>query len=251
MQPLRVQSSSQLFLNVSKPPLDDLRVRQALALTIDRGAIVRTVFEGRAEAGVAPYSPRSLWGSEAVKVPLPDLARAKALLKEAGLSEGFKLTLWIRPGGSGTNPNFRQTAELLQADWAKLGVETEIRSMDWVELVKRARAGEPQAMLSGWSGALDPDGFYQSLVSCDAVKNGYNFAQRCNPALDAVLEEARRTVNQEARAKLYRQAQRMVLDDAALITLAYNQPVVVYDRRLTGVVPTPNDSYKAEQLRWQ
>ncbi|QDQ27757.1 ABC transporter substrate-binding protein [Chitinimonas arctica] len=250
-KPLRIQTSSQLFFNVGKKPFDDKRVRQALAMSIDRAAIVKSVFDERAEIAATPYSPRSLWGVETQKPATPDLATARKLLADAGYPQGFEAQMWVRPGGSGTNPNFRLTAELIQADWAKLGVKLTLQSMEWVELVKRARAGDAPTMLSGWSGALDPDGFYSNLAGCDATRNGYNFAQWCNAKADAALDGARNATTQAARAKLYIEIQKLLADEVPFTTLAYAMPMVVYDKTLLGVEPTPNDSYKVERLHWK
>jgi dipeptide transport system substrate-binding protein len=251
LAPLRLQASSQLFFNVGVKPLDDKRVRQALAMAIDRAAIVKTVYDGRAEIAAMPYSPRSLWGVAATRPAAPDLAKARHLLADAGYPKGFALELWARPGGSFTNPNFPLTAQLIQADWAKLGVTLKLVSLEWVELVKKARAGEVPALLSGWSGALDPDGFYSNLASCDATHNGYNFAQWCNAKVDAALDAARIVTTLDARSKRYIVVQRLLADEVPFTTLAYPLPMVVYDKRLQGVAPTVNDSFKVERLRWR
>ncbi|WP_269532985.1 ABC transporter substrate-binding protein [Chitinimonas sp. BJYL2] len=250
-KPLRVQSSAQLFFNVSKPPFSDKRVRQALAMAIDREAIVKSVFDGRAEVATAPYSPRSLWGVTAGKPAKPDLIRARKLLADAGHAQGLEAELWVRPGGSGTNPNFRLTAELIQADWAKLGVRLKLNQIEWVELIKRARAGEAPALLSGWSGALDPDGFYSNQASCDAAKNGYNFAQWCHTKAEAALDAARVNPSQPERSRHYLDLQKLLADEMPFTTLSWGMPLVVYDRRLDGVEPTVNDSFKPERLRWR
>jgi dipeptide transport system substrate-binding protein len=212
---------------------------------------VRAVFDGHAEAGSAPYSPRSLWGVEAAAAGAPDIARARQLLAQAGLANGFEAEMWVRPGGSGTNPNFQLTAQLIQADWAKLGVKLKLVNLEWVELVKRARAGEAPSLLSGWSGALDPDGFYSNLASCDATHNGYNFAQWCDKAADAALEVARVATTQDARAKQYAIVQHLIADQVPFTTLAYAMPVVVYDRSLLGVEPSADEGYKVGRLRWK
>ncbi|WP_158228907.1 ABC transporter substrate-binding protein [Chitinimonas sp. BJB300] len=249
--PLRMQSSAQLFFNVGKKPFDDKRVRQALSMVIDRQAIVKSVFDGRAEVAAMPYSPRSLWGVELVKPVAPDLPKAKKLLTEAGYPTGFEAEMWVRPGGSATNPNFRLTAELIQSDWAKLGVKLNLVNVEWVSLVKKARAGEAPSLLSGWSGTLDPDGFYSNVASCDAAANGYNFAQWCNNPADAALDTARVATTQAARAKSYIEVQKILADEVPFTTLAYALPVVIHDRKLLGVEPTPNDSFKVERLHWK
>lgn len=249
--PLRIQSSSQLFFNVGRKPFDDKRVRQALASVIDRAAIVTSVYDGRAEIATTPYSPRSLWGVEAIRPAVPDFNWARKLLAEAGYPQGFEAEMWVRPGGSGTNPNFKLTAELIQADWAKLGVRLNLVNVEWTELVKKARAGEAPSLLSGWSGALDPDGFYSNLASCDAAGNGYNFAQWCNPQVDTALDAARVATKQADRAKRYVEVQKILADEVPFTTLTYPLQVVIHDRKLLGVEPTAGESFKVEQLRWK
>ncbi|MGQ5525178.1 ABC transporter substrate-binding protein [Chitinimonas sp. PSY-7] len=249
--PLRMQSSAQLFFNVGKKPFDDKRVRQALSMAIDRQAIVKSVFDGRAEVATAPYSSRSLWGVEVVKPTKPDLGKAKKLLADAGYANGIETEMWVRPGGSATNPNFRLTAEMIQADWAKIGVKVNLVNVEWTALVKKARAGEAPSMLSGWSGTLDPDGIYSNIASCDAVANGYNFAQWCNTQADTALDTARVATTQAARTKSYIEVQKLLAEEAPFTTLAYALPVVVHDRNLLGVEPTPNESFKVERLRWK
>ncbi|WP_374352732.1 ABC transporter substrate-binding protein [Chitinimonas sp.] len=249
--PLRMQASAQLTFNVGKKPMDDKRVRQALAMAIDRAAIVKVVYDGRAEVGSSPYAARSLWGSEAVKAAEPDLAQAKKLLAEAGYPNGFELELWSRAGGSFTNPNFPLTAQLIQADWAKLGVRLKLVTMDWVELIKKARAGAAPALLTGWSGALDPDGFYSNQASCDATHNGYNFAQWCHPRAEAALDAGRLATSIASRSPHYIELQKLIADEVPFTTLAYPVPVVIHSRSLGGVEPTAGDSFKVEQLFWR
>jgi dipeptide transport system substrate-binding protein len=130
-------------INTRHPPLDDVRVRQALNLAFDKAAYIRAQFgEGNATPAVAPY-PATLWGHDATLKDWPhDPERARQLLAEAGHADGFKLSIWTRPGGGPTNPNPGIGAQMLQADLAAIGIQSDIRVFEWGELIKRAKNGE-------------------------------------------------------------------------------------------------------------
>ncbi|GAB3243640.1 ABC transporter substrate-binding protein [Chitinimonas naiadis] len=251
LTPRNLQLSALLFFNVTRKPLDDKRVRQALAMSIDRAAIVKTVYDGQAEPAGTLYSARSLWGVLPARPTVPDWARAKQLLREAGYPEGFEIELGLRAGGSGVNPNSQLTGELIQADWARLGVKLKLVSMEAIELTRRSRAGEVATVLGGWGFALDPDNFYSNQLSCDAIKQGYNAAQWCNPKAEAALDAARAATRQADRIQRYEAVQQLVAEEVPLTPLAFPVPQVVYDKRLGGVASTPNESFKVEQLYWR
>jgi dipeptide transport system substrate-binding protein len=105
-------------------------------------------------------------------------------------------------------------------------------------------------MLTGWSGALDPDGFYSNQFSCDAAHNGYNFAQWCSAQADAALEAARLATTMSGRSQQYLAVQKLLADEVPMTTLAYPLPVVVSIKQLGGVEPTAGDSFKIERLFW-
>jgi len=91
------------------------------------------------------------------------------------------------------NPNARRMAELIQADWAKVGAEAEIVTFEWGEYLKRSKNGEHDTVLLGWTGDNgDPDNFMYVLLSCDAAKGGGNRARWCNKEFDHTLREAKK-----------------------------------------------------------
>jgi dipeptide transport system substrate-binding protein len=98
-----------------------------------------------------------------------DPEKAKQLLKEAGIKEGTEITLWAMPVQRPYNPNAKLMAEMLQSDWAKIGIKAKIVSYEWGEYIKRSKGGEQGAMLIGWSGDNgDPDNWLGTLFGCDA-----------------------------------------------------------------------------------
>ena len=126
------------------------------------------------------------------------------------------------------NPNARRMAELIQADWAKVGVEAEIVSFEWGEYLKRSKEGEHQTVLLGWTGDNgDPDNFLYVLLGCDAA-TGANRARWCYKPFDDLLREAKQTSDIAVRTRLYEQAQVIFKEQAPWVTIAHSvwfQPV--------------------------
>ncbi|MBF3317401.1 ABC transporter substrate-binding protein, partial [Leptospira borgpetersenii serovar Hardjo-bovis] len=122
-----------LSYNVQKKPLDDVNVRHALTYAGHQDAIITAVYQG---AGVAAKNliPPTMWGyNDDIKDYGYDPEKAKALLKEAGLEKGFTIDLWAMPVQRPYNPNARRMAEMIQADWAKIGVQAKIVTYEWGE----------------------------------------------------------------------------------------------------------------------
>ncbi len=227
-------------LNVEHKPLDDRRVRQALGLATDRAAIAKAVYGGAASPAGNPYPP-SQWSYDDKAGPATqDLTKARELLKAAGLPSGFALKLWIRAGAGATNPNPKATAELLQADWARIGVKVEVVTLEFGELLKRTRAGEHDATLLAWaSDNGDPDNFLTPNFACAAVAGGSNVARWCRKDFDALLAEAREVADQGKRDALYRRAQTLYRDDAPWVPLTYPTTAIATAKRVVGMKVSP------------
>ncbi|QDQ28103.1 ABC transporter substrate-binding protein [Chitinimonas arctica] len=242
------QITSFLAFNSQRKPFDDARIRRALSLAIDRAAIVRAVYEGQADTGLWPYSGKALWGVPSGAAPAPDLAQARRLLKEAGYPNGFDTQIWARVGGGASNVNPRLTAELVQADWAKLGVRAKVVAMESAELGRRGRLGEHDTIISGWMNSLDPDELYTNLLTCQAATT--STARWCDPAFDAEIAFAQAGSDRAARDKAYRSAAARFVTAAPWAVLAYPYAGLAHDKRLLGVQPSAAAPYQLERLRW-
>ncbi|WP_186154953.1 ABC transporter substrate-binding protein [Burkholderia gladioli] len=198
-----------LAYNVQHKPLDNLAVRQALDMAINKKAIIESVYQGAGQAADAPMPPTQWSFDKNLKMPAYDTAKAKALLAKAGFPNGFEITLWAMPVQRAYNPNAKLMAEMIQADWAKIGVKANIVSYEWGEYIKRAHSGEQDAMLIGWTGDNgDPDNWLGTLLGCTAM-NGNNFSRWCDKSFEALIQKGRVTSGQEARTKIYMQAQQI------------------------------------------
>ena len=211
-----------LAFNTEKKPFDDKRVRQALNMAINKQAIIDVVFQGSGKIAKNPIPP-TIWSyNEDTKDYPYDPAAAKRLLAEAGV-KGLKTNIWAMPVQRPYNPNARRMAELIQADWAKVGVEAEIVSYEWGEYLKRSRAGEHDTVLLGWTGDNgDPDNFMYVLLGCDAAKSGGNRARWCNKEFDGLLRKAKQISDIAERTRLYKKAQLIFKEEAPWVTIAHS-----------------------------
>ncbi|SAK72356.1 extracellular solute-binding protein [Caballeronia glebae] len=214
-----------LAYNTAKAPLDDVRVRRALDMSIDKHAILAAVYQGTGIVAINPMPPMQ-WGYDFGIRDAPfDPARAKALLAEAGHGDGLNLKLWAMPVSRPYNPNARLMAEMIQADWAKIGVQAQIVTYEMGEYVRRARNGEHDALLIGWSGDYgDPDDWLGVLLGCDSVK-GSNFTKWCYKPYDDLIKQARETLDIDARTAQYSRAQQIFKEQVPFTPIAH---AVVY-----------------------
>ena len=227
-------------LNSQHPPLDKPQVRQAINLAFDKASYLKAVFEGSATPADSPYPPNT-W-SYASDLPgyAHDPARARALLAEAGLAEGFRTTIWTRPSGSLLNPNPTLGAQLLQADLARVGIQAEIRVIEWGELIRRAKAGEHDLLFMGWAGDNgDPDNFLTPQFACASVESGLNFARYCDPLLDKLITDGKAAADQAQRSALYRQAQAIIQQQALWLPLAHPGAFALHSERVSGYQVSP------------
>jgi dipeptide transport system substrate-binding protein len=208
--------------NVQHPPFDQLQVRQALDMAVNKQAIIDAVYQGAGQLATNGLPPTQWSYDETIKDAPYNPEKAKELLKAAGVKEGTEITLWAMPVQRPYNPNAKLMAEILQADWAKIGIKAKIVSYEWGEYMKRTKAGEHDAMLIGWSGDNgDPDNWLGTLYGCDSI-DGNNFSKWCNTDYDKLIQAAKRTTDVEERTKLYQQAQHILKEQVPMTPIAHS-----------------------------
>ena len=210
-----------LAFNTEKKPFDDKRVRQALNYAMNKESIIKAVFQGAGNAAKNPLPP-TLWGyNEEIQDYPYDPAKAKALLAEAGVTN-LSTNIWAMPVKRPYNPNARRMAELIQADWANVGVNAEIVSMEWGEYLSRSQKGDHDTVLLGWTADYpDPDNFL-SLLNCASAESGGNRARWCHKEFDDLFQEAVKVSDPEKRTQLYEQAQAVFKEEAPWVTVAHS-----------------------------
>ena len=212
-----------LAYNTTKKPFDDVRVRKAINMAMDKNAIVSAVYMSTGVPAINPIPP-SMWAyNKSIKDDAFNPAEAKKLLAAAGYPNGFTTDLWAMPVQRPYNPNAKRIAELMQADLAKIGVTAEIKSFEWGEYRKRMQAGEHQMGMLGWTGDNgDPDNFLDTLLGCDSAKtNGSNVAKFCYQPYEDLVSKAKLVTNVAERTKLYEQAQVIFKEQAPWFTIAH------------------------------
>jgi dipeptide transport system substrate-binding protein len=212
-----------LAYNTTKKPFDDVRVRKALNMAINKTAIIDAVYLSTGVAAKNPIPP-SMWSYNDDITDDPfDPAAAKKLLSEAGYPSGFATDLWAMPVQRPYNPNARRIAELMQADLAKIGVRAEIKTFEWGEYRKRAQNGEHMMAQLGWTGDNgDPDNFLNSLLGCNSAHtDGSNIAKFCYPPFEELVAKAKSVSDQRERTALYRKAQVVFKEQAPWFTIAH------------------------------
>ncbi len=212
-----------LAYNTTKKPFDDVRVRKAVNMAIDKKAIVSAVYLSTGVPATNPIPPGQWSYNKAIKDDAFNPTEAKKLLAAAGLPNGFTTDLWAMPVQRPYNPNAKRIAELMQADLAKIGVKAEIKSFEWGEYRKRMQNGEHQMGMLGWTGDNgDPDNFLNTLLGCASAKsNGSNVAKFCYKPFDDLVLKAKTVTNPVERTKLYEKAQVVFKEQAPWFTIAH------------------------------
>ena len=215
-------------------------VRQALDLAIDRAALVNVVFSDMYRAGVQPVPPSSPFFNPGVQVPARDVAKAKALLKQAGVTLPVKLDL-LTPN----DPDIMQAAEVIQSMAAEAGFEVRIQAMEFASSLSAAQRGEFQAYMIGWSGRLDIDGNLYQFVHGG---QGNNYGHYADPAVDKLLDEARGSVDLEKRRGLYAQAMPDLRRDLPITYVWNPRNIVGLSAKLSGFRAVPDGIIRVQGL---
>jgi peptide/nickel transport system substrate-binding protein len=223
-----------LILNTREGPFTDKRVRQAANYAINKEALVNDVLEGTATVAAGPIAPAFAWAYNEDLEPYPhDPDRARQLLEEAG-AEGASLTFYVTEGGSGMlDPIPMGTA--IQADLADVGFDVSIETYEWNTFLGRVNPGlEGQADMAqmAWM-TNDPDTLPFLTLRTEAFPDdgGFNSGYYSNPEVDELLEQARVATDQDERARLYKEMQEIVREDAPWVFVAnWVQNAVTSDR---------------------
>ena len=230
-----------LAYQTTKKPFDDVKVRKAINMAINKKAIIDAVYLSTGVAATNPIPP-TMWSyNTEVKDDPYDPEAARKLLTEAGYPNGFETDLWAMPVQRPYNPNAKRIAELMQADLAKVGVKAEIKSFEWGEYRKRLQNGEHQMGMFGWTGDNgDPDNFLHTLLGCEsAAVGGNNVAKWCNPQFQDLVVKAKSATDLAERTKLYEQAQVIFKEQAPWFTIAHAVQLKPVRKEVIDFKPSP------------
>jgi peptide/nickel transport system substrate-binding protein len=219
--------------DAAKKPLgSDARVRRALEAAIDRDALVQVVSNNEFVAGNQWVNPEHTYYQTDMPVPKRDVAKAKALLKEAGVTTPIPIDLMV-PKGAET----QTVAEMIQAMAGEVGFDMKIRVTEFATSLKEAEEGNYQAYILAWSGRPDPDGNSYSFATCHGP---LNYSGYCNADVDAALAQARMVTDVTARKVAYARAAKQFAADDPLIYLFHRRILIAYTTKLEGYKQMPD-----------
>ncbi|OIQ32735.1 MAG: ABC transporter substrate-binding protein [Alphaproteobacteria bacterium MedPE-SWcel] len=221
---------------------NDKRLRQAFSYAIDREALNQVVFEGAFAAGNQPFPPTSPWYDAGYPVPARDVAKAKALLAEAGYPDGLELEVQV--------PNTTvplQLMQVVQAMVAEAGIELKIVSKEFATLLADQSAGDYTASQIGWSGRVDPDGNIHQFVTTGAGLNDSHFS---NPVVDEALNGARVAASIAERKASYDTARDVLAEESPLVYLYHQTWIWAHNSKLEGFTAYPDGMIRLEGVTW-
>ena len=238
-----------LGMNSQKKPFDDKRVRQALNYAVNKEAIVRDVLKDTGTPSAGPVLPKT-WAADPTLKPYPyDPARAKKLLADAGFPNGFSTTMWVPESGSGMQSPVAM-ATVMQSNLKAVGVNATLQTMEWGAFLAKLRSREQDLFALSWmAGSEDPDMvMYPLLHSSQWTPNGPNRALYKNAHFDMLLEQGRQTTDQAKRAQLYREAQRILADDAPWVFTDHEIQTAALAKRVQGFKLHPSFDLRVETV---
>jgi dipeptide transport system substrate-binding protein len=235
-----VASTGFIDFNFRDEKFRDKRVRTALAQAINVPALVDAVYNGMGVATGALIPP-VLWGHDKDLPPHEyNPEKAKALLKEAGFPDGFSTQVWAIPVYRPYMPSGRRAAEMIQADWARIGVNAEVVSYEWGEYIQRARAGEAKvAMFGGIYDFPDPSQIPNNYFICDSDNkpSPSNVGAWCDEQFIRLMNEAGRVTDKEERIALYKKAQQRFHEEVPAVILGGADTLMAVSKTVKGFQP--------------
>ncbi len=246
LKKIQALNISYLSFNMKRGPTKNRDVREALDIAVDRDAIFKALFpRGDAMQAISAFPPAIPGYNKKLKNEF-NPERAKKLLATAGYPNGFTLDLWALPVVRPTNPNGQLMAQLIQQDWAKIGVKANIKTYEWGEYLKRVKNGEHDVYMSGWSGdSGDADDFLSPNLSCASSSDGVKF---CNAEFDKLLEDARGTTDKVKRVQIYEKAQEIFKRERPWITMAHSTVYIPMQLDVKGFIMAPNGGMDFEDV---
>jgi peptide/nickel transport system substrate-binding protein len=226
-----------------KNPLGrDPRVREAFELSLDRQGIVQVAMDGEADPGNQWVPPTNPYYAKNVPIPKRDVARAKALLKEAGVTNpSFTLM-------TATTSDAQRIAQVVQAMAKEAGFDVKIQSTEFATSLNLADKGQFDAYVLAWSGRADPDGNLFSFYGC---KQPLNYSGECRANWDELLNRSRTTLDPKERVKIFATMAAEFEKERPIIYLFHRHWLYAYNKKLTGLRAVPDGLIRVQGLKMQ
>jgi len=227
---------SYLGFNLRKKKFQDRRIREAIALAIDKKEIIDLLFFSHGTVCRGPFMPGSDTYPKDLKPYSFDPERSKLLLKELGYgpSHPFRFEVVTNTG----NDIRINAAQIIQHQLQKVGIEMKIRTMEWQAFLNTVVMPHNfEAVLMGWSLSLIPDA-YSIWHSDGDRKGGFNFIGYHNPKVDRLIVESEKIIDHEKFARMYRRLFHMIVNDYPYVFLYIPNSITAANRKIEGIQPS-------------
>ncbi|WP_422123897.1 glutathione ABC transporter substrate-binding protein [Planococcus sp. X10-3] len=223
-------SIAYLGFNTEKEPFNNPLVRQAISHAIDREAIISGIYEDFAIPATGPIAPGIFGYSEDVEASNYDMDEARALLEEAGMSDGFTTSIWTND-----NPQRQSIAVLVQEALAELNIEASIEVMEFGSYIDQTAAGNHDMFILGHSNPTgDADYQMYTLFHSSQKGNPGNRSFYENAEVDELLDQARRESEPDERKEIYADAAQILVEDAPMAFLLHQEYLLGVADSVTG-----------------
>lgn len=242
---------SYLGFFTDKKPFDNVAIRKAISMAIDRSHINSALFKGACVEANGPLPPGVLGYDPAGRVIPYDPAGARELLAQNGYAGGLKITLITYTNTRPYNPaGGEELAAAIKADLDAVGVETEIKTYTWEQYKEALLNKEGDAYLYGWiSDNGDPDNFLYTLLSSSQINTGLNTSRYKNSEVDQLIIRAQQETDPVLREQLYRQAVEIIIEDAPWVFLNHSLKLSATGPDLEGFILNPNGTTRLCQVK--
>lgn len=228
----------------AKGPLSQsAKVRKALDLSIDREALNQVVFNGEFTPGNQWVSPTHPYYQKSFPIQGRDIAKAKALLKEAGVSLPVTVDYMVPKG-----TEYEAVAQVVQSMAAEAGFDIKVRVVEFATTFKQSQAGEFQIFQINWSGRIDPDGNSYIFMRSKAPQNDGGYS---NPDADKLMEEARAISGFDERKAIYEKLTKVLLTDLPIIYLYHRTLLIAHTTKLQGYKQMPDGLVRVVGLKFK
>ena len=237
-----------LGFNVEKEPFDDVKVRQAISMAIDRDAILEGVYDSMGQTASHPIAPE-VWGyDESLTGQEYDLEQAKELMAESDHPDGFSTELWVRDDQMNVD-----TALYIQESLAELDIDVEVEQLEWGTFLESTGQGNQEMFLMGWTTVTaDADNGLYALYHSDNFGSTGNRSFYANEELDEALVNGRTEADETAREDAYSKAQEIIIEEAPTASIVHsNFSIGVDSSQVEGVEMDPIGIVRIENVSFK
>ena len=231
-----------LGFNMKNPRLTNLRFREAISMAVDKQAIIDAVLFGTGEPISTLFGDRMFGALTEPDNLVYDPIAAKKIIEEEGLT-GTKLTLLANEGARS------KQAEIIQSYLKEIGIELEIKILEWGTYLETLEQGKHELFILGWSNSsFDPDSSLYTIFHKDSGNNNTFYS---NPKFDALIEKAAVELDPKVRQKYYEDAQRILRNDRAVLFLFTRNFTLAFKKGLEGLYIVPTGDHKLNKLEYK